>query len=174
MIVDENLDIERVMFSRYDYPLIIKDTVGLCEYTRLSEFKLREGTPRRINLHISTYKGICSNASHVYGKIEVEGVEFVEECPSDVRSKMSGNHLYKYHYDFDMMRLVTKEDLELTYRYSGEKIFEYYDEGDYTNRFNTIQDVLDMFLYCFKTRFTGAWEIWVDNHVENKYYKLDI
>ena len=165
--------------EQYVYPDVFTDKCGLDII--LSNDKLHavrswgytKGNPkRRATLEITTFRGISSNAVHHYGKIKIQGVNM--ECDGKPgHSKMIFDDnipLAHYTYELVLKRPLTKEEIDK----DPERWGDYYDEGDLTNCFETIEDVIELAKQVFRLRFTGEWEFYVES-LYNKYRgKLEI
>lgn len=151
----------------YEYPDIFKDDCGLD--IKIPEKKIhavkswgyRKGNPkRRATLEISTFVGISFNAIHYYGKIVIQGVEMEYDDKS---------HCFTSVFDKNIPLAHSEYELELTRPISKEEIAEdpdrwgnYYKEGDLTNCFESIEDIIDFSKDVFKARFDGDWEFVVE------------
>lgn len=55
-----------------------------------------------------------------------------------------------------------------------ERWGDYYNEGDLTNCFKTIEDVIELAKQVFRLRFTGEWEFYVESPYNKYRGKLEI
>ena len=165
--------------EQYVYPDVFTDKCGLDII--LSNDKLHavrswgytKGNPkRRATLEITTFRGISFNAVHHYGKIKIQGVNM--ECDGEPgHSKMIfDNNIPLAHYTYELVlkRPLTKEEIDK----DPERWGDYYDEGDLTNCFETIEDVIGLAKQVFRLRFTGEWEFYVESPYNKYRGKLEI
>lgn len=67
--------------------------------------------------------------------------------------------LAHYIYELVLKRPLTKEEIDK----DPERWGDYYNEGDLTNCFKTIEDVIELAKQVFRLRFTGEWEFYVES-----------
>lgn len=124
---------------------------------------------RRVTLRISTFRGISCNAIHYYGTLDIQGVYM--EVNGELGHFQSS---YVWERDFPMssdsytlklMRPVTEEDKDADKKACCEADirFKYQEVGDLTERFNSIEELIDFAKIVFKNRFKGEWELYVDS-----------
>lgn len=78
--------------------------------------------------------------------------------------------LAHYTYELVLKRPLTKEEIDK----DPERWGDYYNEGDLTNCFETIEDVIDLAKQVFRLRFTGEWEFYVESPYNKYRGKLEI
>ena len=78
--------------------------------------------------------------------------------------------LAHYTYELVLKRPLTKEEIDK----DPERWGDYYDEGDLTNCFETIEDVIELAKQVFRLRFTGEWEFYVESPYNKYRGKLEI
>lgn len=178
-----NMTLEQIVKQsqgeQYVYPDVFTDKCGLDII--LSNDKLHavrswgytKGNPkRRATLEITTFRGISSNAIHYYGRIRIQGVSM--ECDGEPgHSKMIFDNnipLAHYIYELVLKRPLTKEEIDK----DPERWGDYYNEGDLTNCFKTIEDVIELAKQVFRLRFTGEWEFYVESPYDKYSGKLEI
>lgn len=156
------------------YPDIFLDNCGLDIV--LPEDKLhavrswgytKGNSKRRATLEITSYRGISFNAIHYYGKIKVQGVNMEYDGQPGHGTMIFDNNIPLAHYNYELVltRPLTKEEMDE----DPERWGDYYNEGDFTNGFETIEDVVALAKEVFKLRFTGEWEF----HVESPYSRYN-
>lgn len=127
---------------------------------------------RRATLEITTFRGVSSNAIHYYGKINIQGVN-MEYDGEPGHSKMifdTNIPLAHYTYNLVLKRPLTKEEINK----DSQRWGDYYDEGDLTNCFETIEDVIELAKQVFRLRFNGEWEFYVESPYSKYRGKLEI
>lgn len=165
--------------EKHVYPDVFSDSCGLDIV--LPEDKLHairswgytKGNPkRRATLDITTFRGVSFNAIHYYGKIEIQGVNM--ECdgePGHSRMVFDDNiPLAHYIYYLELTRPLSKKEIDE----DPERWGDYYNEGDLTNCFEAIGDVVALAKEIFRLRFTGDWEFCVESPYSRYNGKLDI
>lgn len=171
--------IKQSQSEKCDYPDVFTDNCGLDiilpddKLHAVRSWGYTKGNPkRRATLEITTFRGISFNANHYYGKIKVQGVNM--ECDGEPgRSKMVFDNnipLAHYTYEIELKRPLTKEEIAE----DPERWGDYYNEGDLTNCFETIEDVIALAKEVFRLRFTGDWEFCVESPYCRYNGKLDI
>lgn len=165
-----------------DFPPVLSDNFGLdlpdptpALHVIPSWGHSKNNMIRTATLNISTYRGVCSDAIHFYGKIKIQGV-ILEYKDTPGRSTMSSKfgHLYQYTYDWVLQRRVTQEDLDRDKkaRYKADIRFEWAHVGDKTQRFDSYEDVLNFGIEVFKQRFTGNWQFFLSDYSKTKELKF--
>ena len=152
-----------------DFPLVIDDKAGLDykdEKTRAiphnSCIYQKKSKTRCVKLEITSFRGISWNAIHYYGKLVADGIEF--QCLDNPRTTTSNwdakkiNPFYQWRYEFDLRRPVTQEEIN-----HDPDRWECYQLGTFTTSFDTKEEIIALAKECFKMRFTGEWELWVDD-----------
>lgn len=177
------MDLEQVIkqsqSEKCDYPDVFTDNCGLDII--LPDDKLhavrswgytKGNSRRRATLEVTTFRGISFNAIHYYGKIKIQGVNM--ECDGEPgHSKMVFDNnipLAHYTYEIELKRPLTKEEIAE----DPERWGDYYDEGDLTNCFETIEDIVALAKEVFRLRFIGDWEFCVESPYSKYNGKLDI
>ena len=161
------------------YPDIFTDNCGLDII--LSDDKLhavrswgytKGNAKRRATLEVSTFRGISFNAIHYYGKIKIQGVNMeVDGKPGHSRMVFDDNiPLAHYTYELVLKRPLTKDEISE----DVERWGDYYNEGDLTKCFETIEDVVALAKEVFRHRFTGEWEFYVESPYSRYNGVLDI
>jgi hypothetical protein len=177
------MDLEQVIKQsqgeRYVYPDIFPDNCGLDivlpndKLHAVRSWGYRKNNPkRRATLQISTFRGISFNAIHYYGKINIQGVNMeVDGEPGRSRMVFDDNiPLAHYTYELELKRPLSKEEISE----DPERWGDYYNEGDLTNCFNTIEDIIALAKEVFRLRFIGDWEFYVESPYNRYDGKLDI
>ncbi len=149
------------------YPDVFSDTCGL-DILMLKEklhavksWGYTKGNPkRRATLNISTFRGISIGAIHYYGTIVIQGVNMeYDGTPGHSRMILDRNiPLAHYTYEIELNRSLTKEEINE----DPERWGDYYEEGDLTNCFEKISDLLILAKEIFEKRFIGDWAFTVD------------
>jgi len=121
---------------------------------------IKSNPKRRATLQISTFRGTSSEAIHFYGEIEIQGVymEYDNDKPGHGTLVDDPEFpLASYSYVLVLRRPITKQEL------SGnpERWGEYYEEGDLTNCFESIWDIMVLSKEIFENRFSGEWEFMI-------------
>lgn len=75
-----------------------------------------------------------------------------------------------YTYKLELKRPLSKEEISE----DPERWGDYYNEGDLTNCFNTIEDIIALAKEVFRLRFIGDWEFYVESPYNRYDGKLDI
>ncbi len=171
--------IKQSQSEKYVYPDVFSDNCGLDII--LPEDKLhavkswgytKSNSKRRATLDITTYRGVSFNAIHYYGKIEIQGVNM--ECdgaPGHSRMVFDDNiPLAHYIYHLELTRPISQKEIDE----DPERWGDYYNEGDLTNCFETIEDVVALAKEVFRLRFAGDWEFYVESPYSRYNGKLDI
>lgn len=179
--------VNRSISERYTYPDIFTDDIGLDsiipgEYVHAipSWGHRASNMIRRVTLVISTFRGLCANAIHYYGKLNIQGV-FMElnGKPGYIRSSNVWDRdfpLSSESYTLKLMRPITQEDKEKDKKAicEGDVCFKYQEVGDLTERFNSIEELIDFAKIVFKNRFKGKWELYVDSPFDKYKGKISI
>lgn len=161
------------------YPDIFTDNCGLdiiLPNDKLHAVKswgyTKGNSKRRATLDITTFRGVSFNAIHYYGKINIQGVNMeVDGKPGHSRMIFDDNlPLAHYIYYLELTRPLTKEEISE----DPERWGDYYHEGDLTNCFETIEDVVALAKEVFRLRFTGDWEFYVESPYSRYNGVLDI
>lgn len=167
-------EIEQAMCGKNNYPFIIEDTAGLGYkddkyFTTSVRRSIREQASRRVTLEITSYRGVSSGAEHYYGKLIAQGVEFAYiERPTTTTTPwkiIKTNPLFDFIYEFELKRPLTEKEISSGGRYNTER-WQGYTLGSYTNAFTDKQEIKDLALACFKARFKGNWELWIDDYTD--------
>lgn len=160
----------------YDFPLIIDDKAGLDyqdDKTKAIPHNFyisgKKSKKRVVKLEITSFRGISWNAIHYYGKLKADGIEF--QCLDKPNTTISNwdaekkNPLYQWTYDFDLMRPVTQKEInENPDRWEGY----YVEDNSFTPSFETKEEIISLAIECFKLRFSGDWELWVEDNTRYK------
>ena len=125
---------------------------------------------RRATLKISSFVGMCSDAIHWYGKIEIQGVEMKFDNMAGSTFSFDKNFpLSHFTYDLTLRRPLTKNEID-----SDRSRWSYYFEGDLTKSFNSIEEIIELAKKVFKRRFSGFWEFYVEIPFDKYNGKLKI
>lgn len=181
--------IKRSQSERYEYPDIFTDDCGLDlkgyngKYKAMPSWGHRKSnTLRRITLEITTYRGICGDAIHFYGKLVVQGVEMKRdpnEKDYDIHKASEWkdkNPLSAYQYWLKLTRPVTQAELDAdkNARYPAEVRFEWADVGDLTERWNSTEELIDFATQVVKARFKGKWAFYVNRAWQTKLERIKL
>lgn len=140
--------IERSQGKRgHSYPDIFSDTCGL-DILMLEE-KLhavkswgytKRNQKRRAMLKVTTFRGVSCGAIHYYGGIEIQGVNMeYDGKPGHSRMILDRNiPLAHYTYELELKRPLTKKEINE----DPDRWGNYYEEGDLTNCFEKVSDLL--------------------------------
>lgn len=167
-ITPENIR-DYMMSYGSDFPLVIDDNAGLDfkdEETRAIPHRSciyqKKSKTRCVKLEITSFRGISWNAIHYYGKLIADGIDFqLIDDPSTTTSNWDAekkNPLYQWHYDFELRRPTTSEEIN-----NDPDRWRGYNLGDFTSSFDTKEEIIALAKECFKMRFSGEWELWVDD-----------
>lgn len=165
-----------------DFPLVIDDQAGLDfkdEKTKaiLANTGLfeKKSKTRAVKLEITSFRGISWGAIHYYGKLIADGIEFqLLDKPNTTISNWEAekiNPLHQWNYKFDLKRPVTQQEID-----KDSDRWDYYAPGDFTTSFDTKEEIIALAKECFKMRFSGEWELWVNDCTiaKNNIYKVDM
>lgn len=117
---------------------------------------------RCVKLEITSFRGISLGAMHYYGKLIADGVDF--QCldnPNTTTSNWDAENispLYQWSYYFELRRPITQEEIER----DPDRWYGYDPEG-FTSSFDTKEEIIALAKECFKMRFKGEWELWVED-----------
>lgn len=128
--------------------------------------------PRRVTISITSFIGSCAWAKHYYADIEADGVKLCKvEQMDDGRERTlwkrvsvpygaSYEEKAKYGpcYKISACREVTAQMI-----YDDPSTWEGYDAGDFTNRFYSEHDALEMAKKIVNERFPG-WDVKIENY----------
>lgn len=167
--------------SGFDFPLKIDDKAGLDfkdEKTKaiLADTCLfeKKSKTRAVKLEITSFRGISWGAIHYYGKMIADGIEFQmlnnPNCATSNFKARKLNPLYQWSYEFDLRRPTTLEEIN-----SDPDRWECCAAGDFTSSFETKEEIIALAKQCFKIRFAGNWELWIDDRTlaRESFYKID-
>lgn len=125
---------------------------------------------RQAILKISSFRGISSDAIHYYGKIEIEGIieSYIGEGQHSAMTHGKYEPLIDYYYNIELKRIIYQKEID-----EDPKRYEYLDADDYTQRFNSISDLIDLYKKISEIRFSGDnWEFFVEYPHSFKLEKL--
>lgn len=119
---------------------------------------------RTVRLCISSFRGMCGDAIHYYGKLKADGVDIIEEVEEngEVKKHYIGGYIckefsnlenksnYEMIYEIELLRPVTKEDIE-----KDPNRWEGYEIGQKTNAFESIGEIVAVAKKVVKARFPG-------------------
>lgn len=152
-----------------DFPLVIDDKAGLDfkdDKTQArphsSGIYQKKTKTRCVKLEITSFRGVSWGAMHYYGKLIADGIDFQYlDNPKTTTSNWEAkkiNPFYQWRYEFDLCRPATQEEINhAPERWHG------YDPGDFTSSFDTKEEIIALAKECFKMRFKGEWELWVED-----------
>lgn len=108
---------------------------------------------KTVTLKVSTWRGISGGAVHYYGKLEFHSVDFAREG-SDSRLSSCGYGVPDYLESgkFELTRPVTQAEID-----ANPKMWEAYHDGDKTDRFDKVQEVIDRGTEIFDKWFENGW-----------------
>ncbi|MDE7377517.1 MAG: hypothetical protein K2N13_00965 [Paraprevotella sp.] len=157
-----------------DFPLVIDDKAGLdykddetqaiphnsCIYQKKSK-------TRCVKLEISSFRGISWGAMHYYGNLLADGIDFQSlDNPKITTSNWEAakkNPLYQWKYKFELRRPLTLKEMDRDPdRWAG------YMPDSFTSSFDTKEEIIALAKECFKMRFKGEWELWVEDCTMSK------
>ena len=124
--------------------------------------KIEKSKTRCVKLEITSFRGISWGAIHYYGKLVADGIDF--QCLDNPRITTSNRNakkispFYQWRYEFELRRPVTQEEIN-----HDPDRWECYQLGTFTTSFDTKEEIIALAKECFKMRFTGEWELWVDD-----------
>lgn len=171
--------IEQSQSEKCVYPDIFTDNCGLDivlpndKLHAVRSWGYTKGNPkRRATLEVSTFKGVSFDAIHYYGKIKIQGVNMEYDGQPGHSTMIFDNNipLAHYTYELELKRPLSKEEIDK----DPERWGDYYQEGDLTNCFETIEDVVALAKKVFRLRFTGDWEFYVESPYSKYNGVLDI
>lgn len=153
----------------FDFPLEIDDKAGLDfkdEETRAiphhTGIFAKKSKTRGVKLEITSFRGISWGAIHYYGKLIADGIDFQSlEDPRVTTSNWDAqkiNPFYQWRYEFELRRPATQEEIN----HDPERWHGYH-PGVFTSRFDSKEEIIALAKECFKFRFVGEWELWVDD-----------
>lgn len=152
-----------------DFPLVIDDKAGLdfkdneTRAIRSSSCIFQKKSKTRcVKLEITSFRGISWGAIHYYGKLIADGIAFqLLDQPNTTTSNWDArklNPFYQWEYEFTLRRPLTQEEVD-----QDPERWYAYKSGDFTSCFDTKEEIIALAKECFKMRFTGEWELWVDD-----------
>lgn len=181
IINPENIRDYMESYHHPNFPLVIDDKAGLDfkdEKTRAilngtGLFEKKSKT-RGVKLEITSFRGISLGAMHYYGNLIADGIDFL--CLDKANTTTSNweiqkiNPLYRWRYEFELKRPVTQQEIE-----QDSDRWNHYAPGDFTTSFDTKEEIIALAKQCFRMRFAGAWELWVDDRTvaKNGVYQID-
>lgn len=179
--------VKRSQGERYQYPDIFTDDCGLdiVEPEKgLHAVPSWGYTPgnqvRRATLEITTWQGISANAIHYYGKIKIQGVNMeYDNHPGRSTScyKLQDNlPLCGWSYGLTLQRPITQQDKDEDEKATCEADirFKHQPIGRLTDRFNTVEELIELAKEVFSARFTGNWEFTIHSPWKCFNGKVDI
>ena len=168
-------ELGELMRDRELYPAIIEDNAGLGYNDGKYFSRPKYGDqPRKVFIEITSFVGISWNAEHFYGKLNAEGVSFSPVGHPNTIVAGFGvpepSPLHTSSYEIELLRPLTKEEIE-----EDEDRWKYYEEGTPVNAWNNKADIIALGIECFKRRFQGSWELWINDHTtSNGQRKIDL
>lgn len=129
------------------------------------DFRHPDVKERTVKLVITTFRGMCWEAVHYYGKLRADGINIIEEHKENdgkVHRYVVGGHIceefsklpnkdfYDSWYDFEILRPVTQEDIDKDPdRWHG------YEVGWTTNAFESKEEIIKIAKKVVAARFPG-------------------
>ena len=152
-----------------DFPLEIDDKAGLDFKDEETKARLhnsciyqQKSKTRCVKLEITSFRGVSWGAMHYYGRLSADGIDFQYlDDPKTTTSNWEAkkiNPFYQWRYEFDLRRPVTQEEIN-----HDPDRWECYRPGTFTTSFDTKEEIIALAKVCFKMRFSGEWELWVDD-----------
>lgn len=143
-----------------DYPEIIPVNYGSDLILKTKpEIKVRIDNPRKVKIDITTF-----GVTHYYADIIADGVKLIEEtdkgdvmhcgfiCEEFSKIEKKNRGKYDSRYRIEVLRLVTKEEIEkYPIRWHG------YNPRDTTNAFYTEKEAFEQAVKVAKARFGKGW-----------------
>lgn len=167
---------------RHQFPLKIDDKAGLDfqdNETRAipssSGIYEKKNKTRCVKLEITSFRGISWGAVHYYGKLIADGVSFqIIANPHITTSNWDAekiNPFYQWKYEFRLRRPLTKEEID-----ANPDRWEHYEPEDFTDCFDSKEEIIALAKDCFKMRFSGNWELWMvdETVVRNGVYQIEV
>jgi hypothetical protein len=151
--------------DKYYYPDVIHSTDGLGKFPELNTIGIptwyrigKTEKPRKVTVKITTYRGIASNAIHYYAKIIADGVytgdlNNPEKTVNLTKQQIEENPLLDYTYNFTLRRPITQKEIDS----DPEKLY-YFQEGDLTEKYENIDELVSDVKEILKLRFVGNWD----------------
>ncbi len=136
-----------------------KETIAILGSSCIFEKKSKT---RCVKLEITTFREVSWGAMHYYGKMIADGIDF--KCLDKEGMTISNygakkiHPFYQWRYEFELKRPTTQEEIN-----NDPDRWRGYDPGDFTSSFDTKEEIIALAKECFKMRFTGEWELWVDD-----------
>ncbi|MDE7441658.1 MAG: hypothetical protein K2M69_05795 [Muribaculaceae bacterium] len=163
-------NIRDYMINYEGFPLEIDDKAGLDFEDNETKARLhnsciyqKKSKTRCVKLEITSFRGISWGAIHYYGKLIADGIDFqYRDDPKTTTSNWEAkkkNPFYQWRYEFDLMRPVTQEEID-----SDPDRWYGYDPEGFTSSFDTKEEIIALAKECFKMRFKGEWELWVEDN----------
>lgn len=147
--------IERSQSEKHDYPDVFTDKTGLDLQPIHSGVKAVPawGDKREAVLTISTFVGDY-NARHYYADIAIDGVLWEYEQEPGSYSIVTGDcaPLAEEMYWLKLYRSVNEKEKK-----HDAARWAFYEVGDLTTRFDTMQEIFELAKLVFDTRFEGEW-----------------
>jgi hypothetical protein len=152
--------------DRDEYPKVFNDNVG-------SDIKLdgyntviRKGADNKrvCKLIITSYLGMCIDAIHYYGRLEIEGITFTDPdsrwmtSDENTRAMEKKNPLAGSRYHIDLVRPLLQEEID-----NDPVRWEGYPPGVYVNNFDSIEAIIELAQEVFEQRFSGDWEFEIED-----------
>ena len=174
----ENVDIQQALLCCIDnghYPDVFDLNIGKdFKLETRPELSARIRQPRTVKIIIDSFIGYCGGAQHYYAKIEADGIDIVEYrygadgnkqtiiiggyiCEEYKNMPRIKRDIYDYKYTIEITTRVTELMKE-----TEPQIWNDYDVGDKTNRFNNKRDAINNAIMVASVRFPG-WRIVLDD-----------
>ena len=119
---------------------------------------------KTVTLNISSFVGVSIGAQHCYGVLRASGVEFEREGSasrySPVGSKIPA---YLQAINFEITREVIQAMID-----ADPEMWEYYDAGGVTDRFDTVEEIVKKAKAVFKQWFGKGWKLVLEKDWSNE------
>lgn len=143
--------------EKYNYPDIFTDNCGLDIVLPNKELHAvkswgynKSNEKRRATIEVTTFRGVSFNAIHYYGKISIQGVNMERDGNTGHSTMIFDDTIPLAHYSYELVLkrpLSQKEIDEEPVRWGN-----YYEAGDMTNCFETIEEVISLAKEVFRLR----------------------
>lgn len=158
---------QAILFSpseHHDYPdvFLIDCGLNLGTVTGYNIIPKRRKGKRRATLKLKTWRGISGGAVHYYGKIIIDGVQYVKGTTEYYNTDINVG-LLDYEYVLELKRFITDNDISN----HPNKWATYY-KGELTNCFDSINDLKVLANDIFKLRFDGDWDFYIEDFYSNQ------
>jgi hypothetical protein len=119
---------------------------------------------KTITLQISSWRGISAGAVHFYGHLQAHGVYFVCEGEKNTYSSFGhGVPKYLQNIKIEITRPVTQAMID-----ADPEMWEYYRDGSTTDRFDTVEEIVERGKTVFKQWFGQGWKLVLEKDWSSK------